>query len=189
MAGHVVGNHQPHDAAEAPLPHPFLDGLQQIFRFQFFDGDIRVAGDMERMGLDHVHAAEQGGQIGGDHLFQPDKSLLTRRVLPLFLRGRFSGTNCGRESGTLTRAKCSTPSLSRINGEVQAEVGNMRERPTRIEGQRGEHGKDGVAEKSVRYGELLLVQLRIIHDLNGGFREGRQKLFVPGTCGPRSTTS
>ena len=56
--GHVVGNHQPHDAAEAPLPHAFLDGLEQIFRFQFLDGDIRVAGDVEWMRLDHVHAAE-----------------------------------------------------------------------------------------------------------------------------------
>ena len=66
-------HHQPHHAAEAPLPHAFLDGLQQIFGFQFLDRDIGVARDVEGMRLHHLHAGKQRRQIGGDHLFQPDQ--------------------------------------------------------------------------------------------------------------------
>ena len=35
--------------------------------------------------------------------------------LPAFLRGRVTGTSCGSVSGTLMRAKCSTPWVSRIS--------------------------------------------------------------------------
>ena len=54
----------------------------------------------------------------------------------------------------------------------------MRKRPARIEGQRGEHGKGRVAKISVGDGQLLLVQRGVIQDLNAGFRQRRQQLFV-----------
>ena len=43
------------------------------------------------------------------------KASLGAARLPAFLRGRVTGTSCGRVSGTLMRAKCSTPRASRIS--------------------------------------------------------------------------
>ena len=73
-------------------------------------------------------------QIGRDHLLHPDDSDSSRRALRLLagLRGRVSGTSCGRESGTLTRAKRSCPAcVADQHRQVQAEIGDVRKGPAR----------------------------------------------------------
>ena len=68
---HVFADHQAHHAAKAPLPHAFFDGFEQILRFQFFDRDVRVAGDVERMRFEHLHSGKQRTEMSRDHLLQP----------------------------------------------------------------------------------------------------------------------
>ena len=78
---HVLGNHQPHHAAEPPGAHAFLDGFQKVLRLQFLDGDIGVAGNVERMRLHHLHARKKLFEMGRDHLLQPHHLDLPRRAL------------------------------------------------------------------------------------------------------------
>ena len=43
----------------------------EIFGLKFLDGDLGIAGNMERVRLDNMHAREERFQVGRDHLLQP----------------------------------------------------------------------------------------------------------------------
>ena len=79
--GHLVVDVEPHHGAETALPHALLDGFHKVLGFQFLDGHFRIAGDVKRIRLDDLHAGEERGEIGGDHLFDPDERLVARDAL------------------------------------------------------------------------------------------------------------
>ena len=64
-------------------------------------------------------------------------------------------------------------------GQVQAEVGDVRERPPRIEGQRGQNGKRRFGEVIRGHAQLDFVQLGVIEDSNSALGPSR------GEGGPR----
>ena len=115
---HVLAHLQPHHAAELALPHALFDGLQQVFRLQFLDGDFGVARDVEGVRLHDLHARETarpGWPRSPLRARRTTPCARGRAALPGRLHGRVSGTSAGSESGTLTRAKCSSPLASRMS--------------------------------------------------------------------------
>jgi len=67
------------------------------------------------MRLQNLHAGKQHAELRGDHLLQHTKSIrLGRPRLVAAFALALTGTSCGSESGTFTRAKCSLPMRSRI---------------------------------------------------------------------------
>ena len=76
VAWHGGIDHQPHHRAEASAAHKVLHGLQQVGCFQLLDGDVRIPGDPEEVGLHDLHSREQLGEVSSDHLFQPDEVAL-----------------------------------------------------------------------------------------------------------------
>ena len=185
MRGHIVGHHQPHHAAEAPLPHAFLDGLEQIVGFQFLDGDIGVARDMEGMRFDHLHAGKQRRQVGRDHLLQPDASFLARlAVLAALLARPFQRNQLRQRIRHLhAREVLLAVSVADQHRQVQAQIGDMRKRAAGIEGQRRQHRKHRLAEIRIGDCQLLLVQRGVIQDLHAGFGQRREQLVVQALVG------
>jgi hypothetical protein len=63
------------DVAEAALADGFFDGFEEIVGFEFLDGDVGVAGDVEGVGFENLHAREEIVEVGDDELFKPDEAL------------------------------------------------------------------------------------------------------------------
>ena len=53
-----------------------MHGLKQIVGFDLLYFHIRIADDTERMHPDYFHAGEERRNVGGDHLFKPDKIMM-----------------------------------------------------------------------------------------------------------------
>ena len=76
--GHPRVHLQPHCVAKAPLPHRFLDGFEQIVRFQFLNRHLGIAGEVEQVRPQNFEAGKQMVQIGDDQMLQPDETVRTR---------------------------------------------------------------------------------------------------------------
>ena len=144
MGRHVLGHHQTHHVSKAPLPHAGLDAFEQIFGFQFLDGHVGVAGDVKGMRLQHLHPRKQRAQMSGDHLLQPHEFEMGLRSPAVLLgrRGAVDRDQRRQRIGNLdAREALVALAVADERGQVQAEVGNVREGPARIEGQRSQNGK------------------------------------------------
>ena len=73
FGGHVVVDFQTNHVGETALPDAFFDGLEQVSRFELLNGGIGVAGYVEGMGLENLHAGEERLEIVNDQLLQPDE--------------------------------------------------------------------------------------------------------------------
>ena len=128
---------QAHRAAEAPLPHPFFDGLEQVVA-----SSSLIATSASRVtwnGCDStISMPGNRAAVGRDHLLEPDElAAAPRLAFRCDLRRPDTATSCGSESGTLTRAKCSWPLVSREHDrQVQAQIRDVREGPAGVERQR-----------------------------------------------------
>ena len=62
-ARHVMRHFQAHNASKAPLANAFGDGFEQVFGFQFLDGDFRVACYVKGVHSDNYHTGKEFCQI------------------------------------------------------------------------------------------------------------------------------
>ena len=65
-----VGDLQPHRRAEAAAQQLLLHGLEQVLGVVLLDLHVLVAGDAERVVLQHLHAREQLVQVLGDDFLE-----------------------------------------------------------------------------------------------------------------------
>ncbi len=76
-----------------------------------------------------------------------------------------SSRNRGRVAGSLTRANRSVPGgVADHEGEVQAHVGDVGERPARIHGKGRQDGKDDFLEIAVSFGLLPGGERGVVHE-------------------------
>jgi len=126
---HLLIHLQAHHAAELALPDALFDGFQQIFGFQFLDGDIGVAGDVEGVHIDDLHAGEEGVHVGGDDLFDPDIGFLAAGARALAggsVHAR-QGHQRGQRIGHFDAGEALVAAgIADEDGEVEAEIGDMR---------------------------------------------------------------
>src|SRR5215471_2300600 len=114
-----------------------LDGDEQVVSLLLPNLQVVVPSHPKRGVADDLHAREQGLKVGGDHLFQgyealsawqPDKPRQKRRHF-----------DPGKSLLTAQR-------VPHDDRKVQGEVRYVRKGVTRVDRQRGEHGKDALAE-------------------------------------------
>ena len=160
------------------MSHPALDRLQQVLGFQFLDGDLRVSRHSERVGLDHRQAGEQGTKVAGDHLVQPDKGGSARA----FLAGNH-GQEAGQRPGQFHPRKTLLPGrVAYDKGEVQAHVGDVRERSAGVHGKRSQDREDYFLEVMVHGSPLRVVKLLIGKYVDPRFLQQREQLPQAGAC-------
>ncbi len=134
--GHVVGHFEANRGAEAPTRQLSLQRLQQIFVAVFFDLEVRVAGDAERMMLDDVQAGEQHRKERRDQFLHREEAH--------DIGGAFAQRQLDEAIDVVGHLD-SSEVLSAVlglphgDGEVQAQPAHERERVRRIDGQRRQH--------------------------------------------------
>src|SRR5262245_56665394 len=72
-SAHSRRDFQPHTESEPPLPQRLLDRLQKIFSLVFFDFDISVTGNPERLALESRALGKQRIDVGGNELFEENE--------------------------------------------------------------------------------------------------------------------
>ncbi len=121
------------------------------------------------MRLHDLHSRKEGIQVGRDHLFNPHVGLLAPRPAALgggFLRAR-QGYQRGQGIGNFeAREVLVARGIANQHRHIQAEVGNVREGPALVEGQRREHRKNDFGIVAFADRQLLGIQLRIGHDVD-----------------------
>jgi len=69
LVWHLLVDLDADDVAEAALADRFFDGFEEVVGFEFLDGDVGVAGDVEGVGFEDLHAGEELVKVGDDELF------------------------------------------------------------------------------------------------------------------------
>ena len=137
----------PHDVAEAASADLELDRLEQVVGL-VGDLEVGVARDAEDGALADLHAREEPRRGSGR---SPPRAAAADRARP-------TRTKRGSVSGTLMRAKRSSPvSGSRTNTpEGQREPRDVRERLARPDGERRQHGIELAVEERGELRQLLV---------------------------------
>ena len=134
------------------------------------------------MRLDDLHAGEECGQIGGDHLLDPDKHLLLDGDLAAaFAFGRNVDRHKLREGiGNLhTSEVLDALGVAQDDCEIQAEVGDVGKRTTGIECERRQRGENRVLKIAIGERLLLVAQVRKVLDADSGLAQCRYEFLRP----------
>src|SRR5690349_20370301 len=108
-------------------------------------------------------------QLRGDQLFQPDEFQAPGRDFSAWrgLARAIYWNERGKRVGDFhAREVFHVLGIANEYGQVQAEIGNMRERASGIEGERREHRKNGLGEIIAGDAQLRVIELRVFEDLN-----------------------
>ena len=124
--GHLRVHGHAHDLAEAPLPHPPLDRLQEVLRLELLDGYLRVPGDAERKCLLHLRPGKREPRFAATTWSSQTKEAALSFSMP----GGWTLRRRGSVAGSFTRAKRSWPvRVADHESEVQAHVGDVGKGP------------------------------------------------------------
>ncbi len=148
--GHRAFDLQPDHLAEAPLAQLFLDRHEQVGRLFLLDREVGVARDPEEVVLQHLHAREQRVQVRGDDLLEQD----VRPLADLHEARQHRRDLDSREEAFAA--------LGVANGDCQGQrkVADVRERVTRVHGQRRQDGEYLVEEAAPQLDVALRVAPR-----------------------------
>ena len=142
---HVIVNGNLHHRAKFAAADTGLHTFKQIVGFQFLDLDIGIADNAEWISGNHFHTGEQSREIGSNNLFEPDKIMMVRDCAVLARRpGRAFDRHKARQSvWHLYAGKFLIAILiPDHDGEVQAQIRDMREGMARVKG-RGSEDREG----------------------------------------------
>ena len=150
LFGAIVRGFQAHGIAVAARGQLALDGAQQVVHFFLFDEQVAVAGDAELIAAAHAHAgeklryeclddrAEKHEMPAAELVGKPDEARQRARRLD------------HREAAVAPESVLALDD----DGEIQALVEDLGERPRGIERQRAQHGLDFAAEIVLEPGRL-----------------------------------
>ena len=113
--------------AEAAAAQLDLDRGQQVVGLLVLQGQVRVAGDPEGVVLEHLHPREEAVEVGGDDLLERDEALAV---------GHHHEPGQQRRHLDPGEAPQVRGRVGDDNGQVQREVGDVRERVARVDRQR-----------------------------------------------------
>ena len=142
--------------AVAQLTQPLVDGLQQIIRFVLLDDHVGVAHDPEDVRAPDSRAGKQRLHVRAHHVLEEHEHRSSARNPR---RQRQKTRNGLRE---LDPRELGTPVVLDDNGQVFAQVGDVREWVPGIDGQRCQHGGDlplEVPGKVRRHGRRVVLRV------------------------------
>ena len=171
LRGHAAIDLHANHVAETAAPDGFLDAFQQIVCFQFLNRKFGVASDMEERRVENLHLRKKRAEIVDDHLFQPNEGDLAGVGRNL--------DQLGQRIGHLDPGEpLNAVAVRNHRSHVQTEVGDVRERPAGIDGQRCQHRIDDASKVVVQKRLLRRVQFSQIDDANGVLDESRQQMVA-----------
>ncbi len=184
ISRHVVVDLQPHGAAEVALAQIVFHHQQQVVGLFLLQLHVAVARHAKRVGGDDLHAREEPVEIGGDDLFGPDELLHRRRreLVGVEALQRHQPRQCRRhlDAGEVEIARLRVAHLHR---QVEAQVGDVGERPAGIGGQRRQNREDFTLKVGAQFVALRLAQLLIAQDVDVGLGQLRVQLVAPDGVG------
>ena len=123
-----------------------LDRSEEIFGVAVHIVEVAVARDPERKVTHDLHPREQRLQVQGDHIFERHVSL----AFDQRDEARQHGRDLDPREPLLLALR-----IANHDGEVERQMGDIRKRMSRIDGQRREHWKNLFSKYGVKLGELL----------------------------------
>ena len=180
LVAHVVGHLEAHRLVEAPAAQLHLHRLEEVLGLFLLEGEVGVAGHPEhRRLLDH-HPGEQRVEVGEDQLLDRQEP---RRV----------DLDQPREHGRhLDPGEPAVVALGvRVRDhrrDARGEVGDVRERVARVDGERGEHGEDALLvdlRHPLAVGDVEVVPADDRHP-GGGQSRGPGRPGTPAPGGRRA---
>ena len=148
-------------AAEAPAAQLHLDRREQVFGVLVFKRQVDVAGDSEDgMLLDH-HAGEQAVQLGGDELLGGEEPNAVGQADQPREHGRHLDPGESSLAGI---------GITDHRREAERQVGDVRERVGRVDGQRREHREDPLLEDIDQVRPVGVVEVVPADDLDARCR-------------------
>src|SRR5437667_3405539 len=106
--------------SEPPLPKRLLYRLQEIFRFVFFDLDIRVARNAKRLDFQNRTLRKQRTDVLGNQIFQQNELM---RVIHTQEPRNIAWNLDARKTRLLVGA---APTRTQQNAQIETDVGNVR---------------------------------------------------------------
>ena len=170
--------------AEPAQADALLDGHRQIGCLIFLDLEVGVPGESKRIGGQYLDTGEEQVEIGGDHFFDPHKSVgRLHEPEALVAVGALLAGNLeqAREGGRHFEPG-EAFSLDRVvdqHGQVHAQVRDVGERPARIEGQGSEGREDLTLEMATQEFHLLALELLVAQHGQIGFAQGFAQVRFP----------
>ncbi len=148
QAAHGVAHgwldHERHHVVEPPPVDALLHRLEQVARFQLLDRDLGVPDHAEWVRLDDPRAGKQPAEVGGEELLEPGQR--DRRAARTRIRGRHGDQprqHVGHFHAGEVPAAIGTVEQHR---QVEAEIGDARERVAGVHAQGRADGKHHVLE-------------------------------------------
>jgi hypothetical protein len=181
LVGHFLVDLDADDVAEAAGADGFFDGFEQIVGFEFLDGDVGIAGDVEGVSLEDFHAWEELIEVGDDEMFEPEEALVAAAAgFAVGVDGDELGKGIGYfEAGEMIFAFGAADE----DGEVEAEVGNVREGAARVEGERGEDGVNLIEEVVVEALAGGCIEVIDADEFDAFCGEGGEQRLVEAAAG------
>jgi hypothetical protein len=148
--GHVRFDLEPDHPPEPPPGQLRLDREQQVVRLLLLDLEVGVAGDAERVLLDHLEPGEEPVEVGGDDLLERDEA---------FAVGQHDEAGQDRRHLDPREAGLGRAGVADEHGEVERQVGDVGERVGRVHRQRGQDREDLVLEDVHEVLAVVVVEL------------------------------
>ncbi|OPZ52057.1 MAG: hypothetical protein BWY91_02474 [bacterium ADurb.BinA028] len=166
---------EPHRRAEAASGQLLLQRREEVLGVVLFDLEVFVAGHPEGVVLAHLHAGEQLVEVDRDDVFQGDEPGPLGAVV---IAGLEHPKEPGQHRRHLDPGEVLRTGLGvdQDDGEVERKTRDVGERVGRVDGQRGEHREDLLAEQPVQRRALGLVEVAPAHDADALFVQRRTDL-------------
>ena len=183
---------EPDGQAEVAAPHHLRHRGEEVVGLVLFDLEVAVAGDAERIGVDDLETGEQPVEVGGDHLLDPDQRGRARRRRPRHRR-RARAVGGGvvlhqQQAREVRRHLESSELLAGVavahhHRQVDAAIGDVRERMAGVEGERREDGEQLGLETAAQRGLLRVVELAVADDADAALGQAGQEVARPAIVG------
>ncbi len=159
---------QAHGRAEAPPQQLLLQRLEKVLRVVLLDLEVLVAGDPERVDLEHVHAREEALEVLADDVLERDEPLVAERHEP---------AEDGRDLDP-REVLLAGRGVAHQHGEVERETRDVGERVGGVDGQGGQHREDALLEEALAVLLLLAVEVGPAHQVDALLGQGGHELVA-----------
>ena len=167
----------PDDRREAALTYLRLDYREQVVGDIRLAGEVRVSRDVEGLARLDVHPREQKVEVARNHLLQRDESI----TAPDTEEARDSGTDRHLDAGGGRRLLLL---VVQRHEQVEREVRDEGERVRRVDRLGRHQGHDVLDVVVPQAAAFLLVQVRVIENLDSVFGEATQHLGEDALLAP-----
>ena len=186
---HVAVNFKSNDRAPVAHFNLSLHAGEQVGGFIVLDFQVCIPGDAERVGGHHVDAGEEHVQIGGHYFFDVHE-IIGLRFAPYFgvnLKIVFvwQADQARRHVGDFdARESFTSMWIAHNHSQIETQIGNVRERVGRIEGQGRQRWKNLPRKITAQPSFLMMPQIGHAQNRDTALTKFWGQFLVPAVEGP-----